>query len=150
MARPGSLLPHARPLIVDKDGLICLGSGSLFLGLLAHLMGLWDDALRHLDEALAAHTRINSPPWIANTSWATAKVLLARNGPGDRERASTLLAKVLQTTRARVNVTRAIKAALAAIAEHDAALGHYLAATFKTGAFCSYSPDPRDAVAWEL
>jgi tetratricopeptide (TPR) repeat protein len=338
------LLPYARQLMVDKDGLICLGSGSLCLGLLAHLMGRWDDALRHLDDALAVHTRINSPPWIANTHYATAKVLLARNGPGDRERAGALLAEVLKTTeqlgmrrlqrlalalqermsdgsspfeeggsrgicsngsseksplaplfqrgevlkatfrregeywvirykapvfrlkdriglrylalllnnpgreflaidmiaaiqggpdrprskdgaeraalgspepyfdeearraytqrlrdlraaleeaeafndlgrasetraeielvsdelrrgiglgrrvrvsgspveRARVNVTRAIRAALGAVAENDAALGHYLAATIKTGTFCSYSSDPRDPVAWKL
>jgi len=52
--------------------------------------------------------------------------------------------------RARVSVTRAIKAALSAIAANDAALGHYLTATIKTGAFCSYSPDRRDAPVWEL
>ncbi len=92
------LLPYAQQLMVEKDGLICLGSGSLLLGLLAHLMGRWDDALRHLDDALAAHTRINSPPWIANTHYATASVLLARNGPGDRERVEALLAEVLKTT----------------------------------------------------
>jgi len=66
-------------------------------------------------------------------------------GLGGRLRASGSLLE-----RARVNVTRAIKAALGAVAEHDVALGHYLAATIKTGAFCSYSPDPRDALAWEL
>ena len=52
--------------------------------------------------------------------------------------------------RARVNVTHAVKAALHAIAANDAALGQYLAATVKTGTFCSYSPDPRVAVTWEL
>jgi tetratricopeptide (TPR) repeat protein len=92
------LLPYARQLMVDKDALVCLGSGSILLGLLAHLMSRWDDALRHLDDALAAHTRINSPPWIANTHYATATVLLARNGPGNRERAGALLAEVLKTT----------------------------------------------------
>ncbi len=319
------LLPYARQLMVDKDAPICLGSGSLLLGLLAHLMGRWDDALRHLDDALAAHERICSRPWIANTQTATAAVLLARQAPGDRERAGTLLAEVLPTTeqlgmrrlqrqalalreqmnarsavevtaldaasqrlsatfrregeywvisyqappfrlkdrlglrylsallsdpgreflaidlvaavqgsrgnsladddaervtpdgrephldeqarreytqrlrdlhavveeahafndreragraqaeidlltdelrrgiglghrvrpagpaeRARASVTHAIKAALRAITEHDPALGQYLAATIKTGTFCSYNPDPRVAVAWEL
>jgi tetratricopeptide (TPR) repeat protein len=92
------LLPYARQLMVDKDAPICLGSGSLLLGLLAHLMGRWDDALRHLDDALAAHERIRSRPWIANTQWAMAAALLGRNGPGDRERAAALLAEVLETT----------------------------------------------------
>jgi hypothetical protein len=43
--------------------------------------------------------------------------------------------------RARVNTTRAIKTATARIAEHDARLADYLAATIRTGTFCSYSPE---------
>jgi tetratricopeptide (TPR) repeat protein len=321
------LTPHRRCLIITQAGPVCLGSVSFLLGLLAHAMGRWDAALADLDEALAVHRRIGSPPWIANTNYASAAVLLTRDGPGDRERASALLAEVLRTTeqlgmlrlqrralalqdhvnngigvsaapagspvpkranatfrkegeywvvghktpafrlkdrlglwylsvllrdpgreflaidlvatvqggpggsvsddvtervacdgsepyfdeqtrreyaqrlralrdalqeaqafndrertsrtqaeidlltdelqrgvglgrrvraagspveRARVSVTRAIRAALRGIAANDAALGHYLAATVKTGTFCSYSPDPRAAVAWEL
>jgi hypothetical protein len=52
--------------------------------------------------------------------------------------------------RARVSVRHAIRAAMQAIAEHDPGLGQHLAATIKTGTFCSYSPDPRVAVVWEL
>jgi hypothetical protein len=52
--------------------------------------------------------------------------------------------------RARVALTHAIKATLRAIAECDAELGHYLAATIKTGTYSSYSPDPRHAVAWAV
>lgn len=50
--------------------------------------------------------------------------------------------------RARVNVTRAISTALARIAEHHPALARHLAATIRTGAFCSYTPDPRLPVRW--
>jgi hypothetical protein len=50
--------------------------------------------------------------------------------------------------RARVNVTRAIKAALARLAEQSPALGEHLEATVRTGTFCSYTPDPRAAIVW--
>ena len=91
------LLPHAKDMVVTINP-IFLGSTSFLLGQLAGVMGRHDDALHHLDEALVAHTRIDSPPWIANTDCATARVLLARNAPGDRERAGALLADVLRTT----------------------------------------------------
>jgi hypothetical protein len=50
--------------------------------------------------------------------------------------------------RARVNVTRAISSVLRRIAGHLPDLGKHLAATVKTGAFCSYTPDPRLPSRW--
>jgi hypothetical protein len=50
--------------------------------------------------------------------------------------------------RARVNVTRAIVSVLRRIEQHHPALGEHLAATVRTGAFCSYTPDPRVRVEW--
>jgi hypothetical protein len=52
--------------------------------------------------------------------------------------------------RARVNVTKAIRAALARIDQHSPALGRHLANTIRTGTFCSYVPDPRVSAAWQL
>jgi hypothetical protein len=52
--------------------------------------------------------------------------------------------------RARVSVTRAIRAALARIREHSSALGEHLDRTVHTGTFCSYTPDPRAPVDWRL
>ena len=52
--------------------------------------------------------------------------------------------------RARVSVTRALTRALRAIAQNDPVLSNYLAATIKTGTFCSYSPDPRVALQWDF
>jgi tetratricopeptide (TPR) repeat protein len=52
--------------------------------------------------------------------------------------------------RARVNVTKAIKAALARIGEQSPALGHHLATTIRTGTFCSYRPDPRVPMTWQV
>jgi hypothetical protein len=54
------------------------------------------------------------------------------------------------TERARVNVTRTIAAVLKRIAAASPALGEHLAATIRTGYFCSYTPDPRKPVVWRL
>ena len=51
--------------------------------------------------------------------------------------------------RARLAVTKRVKAAIKRIAEHDASLGHYLATTIKTGQQCAYLPDPAQPVEWE-
>lgn len=51
--------------------------------------------------------------------------------------------------RARVNVTRAIRSAIARIAEHDATLGDLLSTTITTGTYCQYDP-PSGAAAWVL
>jgi tetratricopeptide (TPR) repeat protein len=72
-----------------------------------------------------------------------ASELGAAVGLGGRDRAAASNAE-----RARVNVTRAIKAALERIAEHSPTLGRHLSATVRTGTFCAYQPDPRVPVTW--
>lgn len=52
--------------------------------------------------------------------------------------------------RARLNVTRAIKAALDRIAEHSPVLSEHFTPTIRTGQFCAYMPDPRSPIRWEL
>ena len=52
--------------------------------------------------------------------------------------------------RARVRVTRAIHAAIKRIGDLDEALGYELGATVRTGSFCSYEPDPRRPVTWQI
>lgn len=71
--------------------------------------------------------------------------LAAAVGLGGRDRRAASDAE-----RARVNVTRAIKAATDRIAEHGPALERYLAATLRTGQFCVYVPDPDRPIRWEL
>ena len=51
---------------------------------------------------------------------------------------------------ARLNVTRAIEAALASITTHHPSLGRHLRSTIRTGRYCSYSPDPRISIDWQL
>ena len=52
--------------------------------------------------------------------------------------------------RARLNVTRTIKAAIRKIAAHDGAIGHHLERAVRTGRVCSYSPDPLLPIRWRL
>jgi hypothetical protein len=52
--------------------------------------------------------------------------------------------------RARINVTRAIKAAVRRIAEQEPDLGHLLRGTIRTGASCRYDPDPGIPLTWDV
>jgi tetratricopeptide (TPR) repeat protein len=50
--------------------------------------------------------------------------------------------------RARLTVTKGIKAALERISENHPALGRHLAVTIRRGTFCTYTPDPRHPIPW--
>jgi len=63
--------------------------------------------------------------------------LAAAVGLGGRDRRAAAMAE-----RARLNVTKAIKAALSKIRASHPALGHHLATSITTGTFCAYTPDP--------
>lgn len=52
--------------------------------------------------------------------------------------------------RARASVTRAIRLAIGHISALDPPLGEHLTRTIRTGTYCTYLPDPRLPVAWEL
>jgi hypothetical protein len=65
-------------------------------------------------------------------------------GLGGRDRRAASHAE-----RARLNVTRAIRAAMANLARANPSLGRHLAATIRTGRYCSYTPDPRAPIAWK-
>jgi hypothetical protein len=65
-------------------------------------------------------------------------------GLGGRDRKAASSAE-----RARVNVTRQIRAAIERLAAHDGALGRHLEGTVRTGTFCVYRPEP-GGPAWEL
>jgi hypothetical protein len=65
-------------------------------------------------------------------------------GLGGRDRRASAHAE-----RARLNATRAIRAAMANVARANPALGRHLAATIRTGRYCVYTPDPRALIAWE-
>jgi tetratricopeptide (TPR) repeat protein len=66
-------------------------------------------------------------------------------GLGGRDRRAGSAAE-----RARLNVTRAIKAALQKISEHHQVLAELLEKSIKTGSYCSYAPSPRSQIQWQL
>ena len=96
---------------------------------------------RELQEELAEARSFNDPERVAR-----ARALLdALAGELARAAGATAPAE-----RARVNVTRALRAALRRIAEHDPELGRLLQNTIRTGASCAYMPDPETQLRWEV
>ena len=88
LLRPYESLPTMAGLAV-----CCLGSTSRSLGLAARVAGRLDDAVAHLDRAVADNQRLGNRPMIAITRANLAEALLARRLPGDRSRASALIAR---------------------------------------------------------
>jgi DNA-binding SARP family transcriptional activator len=78
---------------------LALGSASRPLGMLATLLGRFDDAERHFEEALGMDERMEARPWLAHTQDDYARMLLRRDADGDRERAETLLSQARATFR---------------------------------------------------
>ncbi len=64
-------------------------------------------------------------------------------GLGGRDRRAASHAE-----RARLNITRAIKAALDNIDRNHPSLGRHLRSTIRTGRYCTYTPDPRAPITW--
>jgi len=60
--------------------------------MLAACLGRFDDAERHVAEALAMNERLGARPYVVRTRRAWAEMLLDRNAPGDAARARELIA----------------------------------------------------------
>jgi tetratricopeptide (TPR) repeat protein len=67
------------------------GPWARVLGLLAAYLGRWEEARAHFEEARALCRRLRARPYLARTEYEYGRALLARDGPGDRERARALL-----------------------------------------------------------
>ena len=104
--------------------------------------------LDEIQKELAEAGAWNDPERVARLraeAEAVVSELTAAFGLGGRDRPAASAAE-----RARVSVTRAIRAALARIGDQNAALGAHLGATIRTGTFCSYTPDPRAPITWRF
>jgi DNA-binding CsgD family transcriptional regulator len=93
------LLPHNGRSVVFGDGVVCYGSASRYLGLLATTMGRWDAAEQHFEGALVMNAQMGARPCLAHTQYDYAALLLARQQPGDRQQATALLHEALLTAR---------------------------------------------------
>lgn len=74
---------------------------------------------------------------------ALARELARAIGLGGRDRRAAS-----HTERSRVNVSRAIRSAIDRIADKAPSLGHHLDTSVRTGAYCTYVPDPQAAPHW--
>jgi tetratricopeptide (TPR) repeat protein len=63
------------------------------LGVLATLLGRFEDAEQHFEQALRMNEKMGARPSVAHTQHGHGRLLLTRNAPGDRERAHHLLAR---------------------------------------------------------
>ena len=102
---------------------------------LAELRAELEEAEGFNDPARAARARGEREFLVAELARAV--------GLGGRDRRAASHAE-----RARLNATRAIRAAVANLARDNPALGRHLAATIRTGRYCAYTPDPRAPIAW--
>ncbi|HVE95010.1 MAG TPA: AAA family ATPase [Acidimicrobiales bacterium] len=73
------------------------GAIDRYIGLLDMTAGRYDEAVDDLTAAMAIHERMRARPWIARTEYDLARALVARDTPGDRERAVSLLNRALET-----------------------------------------------------
>lgn len=87
------LRPHRFRIAVDGDGAVCHGSVSRHLGLLTHVLGRWDEADAHFENALVANRAIGAPLLAAHTCRGWSDLLRARGHGPDWDRALELLAE---------------------------------------------------------
>ena len=81
--------------MVIGSAVMCYGAADRMLGALSTVMQRWNDAERHLENALVLNRRLGSPTWIAHTQYERVRLALRREPPEAaetvRERASEAL-----------------------------------------------------------
>jgi predicted ATPase/class 3 adenylate cyclase len=94
----GLLLPYgARNIISDLNG--CYGSAHHYLGLLAATAGEFDKAQDHFEASLQFNRKLAAPPFVAWSQYEYARMLLRRDGAGDRDRAQALAGEALTSAK---------------------------------------------------
>jgi class 3 adenylate cyclase/tetratricopeptide (TPR) repeat protein len=116
MARCTQLYDHLLPLAGSAATIGSAayhGAADRYLGLIALALGRPNDAVAHLEAAVAIHERMRARPWLARTQYDLGRALLARATPADSERALALLNEALATANA-VGMARLVDETLAA------------------------------------
>jgi hypothetical protein len=134
--RAGAGELQVRPDLGDAGALLDATAKAAYRARLAELGAELEAAEAGNDPARAARARGEREFLVAELARAV--------GLGGRDRRAAAHAE-----RARVNVTRAIRAAMANLARVHPSLGRHLAATVRTGRYCAYTPDPRAPIAWQ-
>lgn len=91
------LAPYEERSAVVDWAMACLGSVSRYLGLLSSALGRHDEAVDRLERAVEENARMGTRPFEARARRDLAEALLARDAPGDRDRASAILRDALET-----------------------------------------------------
>jgi hypothetical protein len=127
---------EVRPDLGDAGPLLDAAAKAAYQARLAELRAELEEAEAFNDLARAARARQELDFLVGELARAV--------GLGGRDRRAASHAE-----RARLNVTRAIRAAMANLAAANSSLGRHLSSTIRTGRYCSYTPDPRLPIAWE-
>jgi tetratricopeptide (TPR) repeat protein len=93
------LLPYAGRTMVTGRAVVCAGSASHSLAILAALAGRHADAERHFEQALAMNLRLGARAFTAYTHFEYARLLVARGAGGDRAQAVRLLSEARDAAR---------------------------------------------------
>jgi tetratricopeptide (TPR) repeat protein len=93
------LLPYEHLNVVSGGPAVCCGAVSRHSGALAATLERWDDAQSHFDHALTRNADLGARPFLAQTQYQYAVMLLTRDQPGDSTKAATLLKEALATAR---------------------------------------------------
>jgi tetratricopeptide (TPR) repeat protein len=99
------------------------------------------ERVAELRDELSEARAFNDPERAARAS-AQLEALAAELAAGELED--------VPRERARLNVTRAIRAAVRRIAEHEPELGHRLQRTIRTGTSCAYRPETDPPLHWDI
>jgi len=96
-----ALLPYRTHVIVGimPHPVVCFGSASFYLGVLATVTCRWAEARDHFEAAIAANDRLGAEPLLARTRYDYARMLLARGQAADQGRALQLLDQALAAAR---------------------------------------------------
>jgi hypothetical protein len=125
-----------RPDLGDAGILLDATAKAAYRTRIKELQAELDEAEDFNDLARAAKARAELDYLVAELARAV--------GLGGRDRRAASHAE-----RARLNVTRAIRAAMVNLARDNPSLGRHLAVTIRTGRYCSYNPDPRAPIIWD-
>jgi hypothetical protein len=137
VATASEMVGHRQAGLGDAGAVLDAAAKSAYRRRLVQLREARDDARRFGD-----HARIEA---LEVEMHALARELAAAIGLGGRDRRAAAPAE-----RARVNVTRTIAAAIAAIGRYDPALARHLRATVRTGTYCCYAPVADAGVSWQV
>jgi class 3 adenylate cyclase len=121
----------------DVEGILDERARSSYRDRLAELREELEEATAHHDVERVASAQAEFDALMAQLAEATGLGGRDRRMPTDVERA-------------RVNITKRIRGAIAVVGEHHPALERHLRATVRTGAFCSYTPEPSRQLAWNV